>query len=166
MKSKVAFYGVFIALALIIGYLETWIPVPYGIPGMKLGLTNIVIIVVIFTMGEKEGFLLSAVRIILSGMLFGSIYSVVYSFAGAILSFVFMVILKRTKKFSIISVSAVGGIVHNMGQLVVAIFLVENVRLIYYVPMLITGGLVTGILIGTVAREIEKRIKKLAVLQF
>ena len=113
MKSKAAYFGVFIALALIFSYVETLIPIQVGIPGVKLGLANLVVVVVLYKMGVKEAYTLAVVRVILSGFLFGNLFSIVYSLAGGLLSLTVMVALKRTKAFSLLGISAMGGVFHG-----------------------------------------------------
>ena len=159
MKKKVAFLGVFLALALIFSYIETWIPNVFGVPGIKLGLANIVIIILLFRFGTKEAYGISAARVILAGFLFGNLASILYGLAGAMLSLTVMLLLKKTGKFKVITVSAVGGICHNVGQLIVAILVLENYRISYYLPVLLISGLVTGILIGIVAQEVILRLR-------
>lgn len=159
MKKKVAFLGVFLALALIFSYIETWIPNVFGVPGIKLGLANIVIIILLFRFGTKEAYGISVARVILAGFLFGNLASILYGLAGAMLSLTVMLLLKRTGKFKVITVSAVGGICHNVGQLIVAILVLENYRISYYLPVLLISGLVTGILIGIVAQEVILRLR-------
>lgn len=160
MKKKVAFLGIFLALALIFSYVESMIPFFFGVPGMKLGLANIVIVILLYCIGPKEAYGVSVARVLLAGFLFGNLYSIIYSLAGAFLSLTVMFLLKKTDKFKIISVSAVGGISHNIGQLVVAMLAVENYRIAYYLPVLLIAGIVTGILIGIVAQEVVIRIKQ------
>lgn len=159
MKKKVAFLGVFLALALIFSYIETWIPNVFGVPGIKLGLANIVIIILLFRFGTKEAYGISVARVILAGFMFGNLASILYGLAGAMLSLTVMLLLKKTGKFKVISVSAVGGICHNVGQLIVAILVLENYRISYYLPVLLISGLVTGILIGIVAQEVILRLR-------
>lgn len=159
MKKKVAFLGVFLALALIFSYIETWIPNVFGVPGIKLGLANIVIIILLFRFGTKEAYGISVARVILAGFMFGNLASILYGLAGAMLSLTVMLLLKKTGKFKVITVSAVGGICHNVGQLIVAILVLENYRISYYLPVLLISGLVTGILIGIVAQEVILRLR-------
>ena len=163
MKSRVAYFGVFTALALIFSYVETLIPIPFGIPGMKLGLANLVIVIALYKMKVREAFLLSVVRVLLSGFLFGNYFSIIYSLAGALLSLSVMAMLKRTDGFSVMGVSIAGGVCHNIGQLIVAMAVVETFSVIYYVPVLLVAGLVTGLLIGTGAEEMLKRLKNLKI---
>lgn len=158
MKNKIAYWGVFLALALVCSYVESLIPISFGIPGVKLGLTNIVVILMLYTIGAKDAILISVLRIILAGFMFGNAFSIIYSLAGGILSFVVMLLLKNTGKFKILSISTAGGISHNVGQLIVAALVVENYNILFYVPVLIIAGIITGFLIGLLAGEIVLRI--------
>ena len=158
MKSKAAYFGVFIALALIFSYVETLIPIQVGIPGVKLGLANLV---VVYKMGIKEAYTLAVVRVILSGFLFGNLFSIVYSLAGGLLSLTVMVALKRTKAFSLLGISAMGGVFHNVGQLIMAALVLESLSIGYYLPVLLISGLVTGILIGIISGEMLKRLNRI-----
>lgn len=158
MKNKIAYWGVFLALALVCSYVESLIPISFGIPGVKLGLTNIVVILMLYTIGAKDVILISVLRIILAGFMFGNAFSIIYSLAGGILSFVVMLLLKNTGKLKILSVSVAGGISHNVGQLIVAALIVENYNILFYVPVLIIAGIITGFLIGLLAGEMVLRI--------
>lgn len=158
MKNKIAYWGVFLALALVCSYVESLIPISFGMPGVKLGLTNIVVILMLYTIGAKDAILISVLRIILAGFMFGNAFSIIYSLAGGILSFVVMLLLKNTGKLKILSISTAGGISHNVGQLIVAALVVENYNILFYVPVLIIAGIITGFLIGLLAGEIILRI--------
>lgn len=159
MKNKVAYMGLFLALALICSYVESLIPFYFGVPGVKLGLTNIVVVMVLYCIGAKEAFGISVLRIILSGFLFGNLFSILYSLAGGLLSFFIMLLLKKTKKFGIPAVSVAGGISHNIGQLIVAALVVENYHIFYYGTVLFAAGIATGFLIGMTAQEVVLRVK-------
>lgn len=156
--KKTAYMGLFLALALICSYIESLIPFHFGIPGVKLGLTNIVIIVMLYCTDAKSALLVSVLRILLAGFLFGNMFSILYSLAGGLFSFLCMFLLKLTGKFKIISISAVGGVTHNLGQITVAALVVENIRLFYYFPLLLFAGLITGTLIGIAAQEVIVRL--------
>ena len=156
--KKTAFLGVFLALALICSYVESLIPFYFGIPGVKLGLANIVVVLMLYYTGAKEAFLVSMLRVLLAGFLFGNLFSILYSFAGAAFSFACMYLLKKTGKLHIFSISAAGGAAHNLGQILVAALIVENLNLFYYFPVLLLAGLLTGILIGILSREILIRL--------
>ena len=162
MKNKTAYFGVFTSLALILSYVETLIPISFGIPGIKLGLANLVIVIVLYTYGGKEAFLLSVTRILLSGFLFGNLSMILYSMAGGVFSLAIMVLLRKTNLvhtggFSIQGVSIAGGVFHNIGQLLLAMMIVETYQVGYYFPVLLISGLVTGLLIGIVSSEVLKR---------
>ena len=159
MKKKVAFLGIFLALALILSYVESLIPFYFGVPGMKLGLTNVIVVLMMYLIGEKEALAVSVLRVILAGFLFGNAFSILYSLAGAVLSFAVMAFLKRTGKLNVITVSAMGGISHNLGQILVAAAVVENYNLFFYFPPLMIAGIVTGTVIGVLARELIFRLR-------
>ena len=153
-KKKTAYLGVYLALALICSYVESLIPFYFGIPGVKLGLTNIVVVLMLYCVGTKEALAVSALRIVLAGFLFGNMFSILYSLAGGLLSF----LVKRMKWFGVLPVSVSGGIFHNVGQLIVAAYVVENYNIFYYMPVLLFAGALTGFLIGIAAQEMIKRI--------
>ena len=161
MKKSVAFWAMFLALALILSYVESLIPFFCGVPGMKLGLPNLVIVMILYCMGTKEAYLISIVRVLLSGFLFGNLFSIGYSLAGAMLSLTIMMLLKRTGKLKVITVSAIGGICHNIGQLIVASLVVESYNIFYYTPVLLIAGLITGIIIGVISQEMILRLGRL-----
>ena len=159
-SRKIASYGLFIALPFIFSYVEYLIPMPFAIPGMKLGLANLVIIIAIYGIGTKEAFILSMARILLVGFTFRDPSTLLFSFAGGILSLILMATFKKSRLFSMVGVSIIGGIAHNIGQIIVAIFYVNNPSLIYYLPLLLVSGVVSGTLIGILGALIIKRIKK------
>lgn len=156
--KKLAMMGLFTALALIFGYVEAILPISIGIPGVKLGLANLVVVFALYRLRPVEAFWINVVRIILISFMFGNLSMMIYSLAGGILSFAAMGLLKKSGKFSIYGVSVAGGVFHNVGQLVVAMLVLETVSLVYYGPVLLISGLVTGLLIGIVAQEVLKRI--------
>ncbi len=147
-------------MAMILGYIESLFPIFYGIPGVKLGLANSMSLVILYMIGTAGAFCVSIIRVVLSGFLFGNLFSIAYSMAGALLSMTVMSLMKRNKHFSILGISMMGGIAHNIGQLIVAILLVENLNLMYYLPVLLLSGLLTGLLIGFLSSEILKRLPK------
>ena len=161
MKTrKIAYLGVFLALALILSYVESLIPFYFGIPGVKLGLTNLIVVVMLYCTGTKEAFGVSVARILLAGFLFGNLFSSLYSLAGGVLSFIVMCLLKKTGRFHVISVSVTGGISHNIGQLIAAAFVVETYDIFYYMPFLLIAGVATGFVIGMLAQEFILRFEK------
>ena len=155
--SKVARYGLLIALALALSWLESLLP-PLGVPGVKLGLPNLVIVFALYRLGAWDAWRLSAVRVLLASALFGSGVSLAYSAAGAVLSLTVMGLLKKTGKFSPVGVSVAGGVAHNAGQILMAMALLETARLAWYLPVLWISGTVAGALIGIVSGELVKRV--------
>ena len=125
---KVAIFGVFTALALIFSYVELLIPINFGIPGAKLGLANLMTVLVLYKMGIKEALTLSVTRIILSGFMFGNLFGILYSLSGGLLSFLVMVLLKKSDRFSVAGVSIGGGTAHNIGQLLLQWLLYRHIR--------------------------------------
>lgn len=161
MKSseKTAYYGIFAGLAIIMGWVEMMIPIPIPVPGVKLGLANVIVVMAMYYFGNKTAFGISIIRIIISGLLFSGFSGFLYSMAGAILSFTVMVIAKNIFKFNIYSVSILGGICHNIGQIVVASLVVKT-NLSIYMPILIISGIITGALIGIIAKNCLNHIKR------
>ena len=131
-----------------------------GIPGIKLGLANLVVVTAMYTVGEKQAFAISVIRIILAGLTFGGVFSLVYSLAGGILSFFAMLLAKRCKALSITGVSIIGGSVHNIGQIAAAAVVMQTYRIVYYLPVLLLSGAVTGAVIGIVSGIIVNRLNK------
>jgi len=157
-ERKVALYGLLTALAFVLSYIEAQIPVLFAVPGMKLGLTNLVILFSLYRMSSRDALLLNIVRMILVAATFGNLFSLAYSLAGGILSWLAMILLKRSKKFSMVGVSVAGGVAHNVGQILVAIFVLETGKLIYYLPVLLVSGLAAGVVVGILGGELVKRI--------
>lgn len=158
-KKVVAYFGMFLALALILSYVESLVPIALGIPGVKLGLANLITVIVLYRIGAREAFLLSLLRVTVAGFLFGNLFAILYSMAGACASLAVMVLLKRIGTFSIIGVSIAGGVFHNIGQLVVAMLVLQSASLVYYFAVLMIAGLVTGFLIGILSMETMKRLR-------
>lgn len=151
--------GLLTALALTAGYIELLIPVPIGIPGVKLGLANLMIVWALYALGPADALAINGIRILLSGFLFGNLSMILYSLAGAALSFVCMYGAKKSGRFSMTGVSIIGGVTHNAGQLLTAMLVLETKSLFYYGPVLLAAGLITGMLIGIVAGEVQKRVR-------
>lgn len=156
--EKIAQLGFLTALALIASYIEMLIPLPIGIPGVKLGLANLIIVWTLYTLKPGEVLAVNGMRILLVGFLFGNLSMTLYSLAGAVLSFVCMCAAKKSGLFSVIGVSVVGGVAHNIGQIIVAMLVLETAHLIYYAPVLLLSGVATGFLIGIITEEVRKRL--------
>ena len=155
--------GMLVALAMVLGFVETLIPINLGIPGMKLGLANIVVVIALFLFDVKTAVVVSILRIILIAMTFGNMSMMFYSIAGASLSLLSMVTVSKIKSFSLISVSIIGGIMHNVGQIICAAVVVRTNGVFTYLPVLIIAGLVSGALIGIVAGLILVRLTNVKI---
>ncbi|MCR5357437.1 MAG: Gx transporter family protein [Lachnospiraceae bacterium] len=156
---RVAYIAVFTALSAVIGYVELLIPINiFGIPGVKLGLANIASVIAMYLFGPAYAFLIMTTRVILLGLMFGNMYSVLFSFAGGSLSIIAMMIFKKSGAFSVYGVSTVGGTVHNLGQLLVASVTLNGIKLYYYAPVLIIAGEVCGFVIGALSAVILNRL--------
>lgn len=158
-KSRVAFLGLFTAFAMILSFVESQIPTFVAIPGIKLGLPNIAIIIILYHFGWKEASIISLLRVILTSLLFGTVLSMLYSIAGAVLSLVAMILLKKV--LSTVTISVIGGVCHNIGQILVAILVTETQQLLYYLPVLIISGVIAGIVVGIIAALSVKKIEKI-----
>lgn len=156
--KKITIAALMAALALIFSYVEVLIPFTVGVPGIKLGVANIVVIIVLYYLGPKYAITVNVVRVLIAGLLFNGLFGALYSLAGAIVSFIVMVVLKKTDIFSIVGISMAGGVAHNLGQILVAAFLISNIKIFVYFPALIISGVVTGAIIGILAGLILKRL--------
>lgn len=159
MKSKnIAALGVFTALAMILSYVESLIPLSFALPGIKMGLPNIVIVFALYRLSLSEACIISAIRVVLVAALFGNSLSLIYSVCGALLSLTVMALLKKSGRFSTVGVSAAGGVFHNVAQIAAAVFMLGTKEIAYYLPVLCVSGMVTGIGIGIVAAILIERV--------
>lgn len=161
MNKRLARMAMLLALAVIMGYLESLIPIVPMIPGIKLGLANFVIVLVMYLFSIREAVVISVLRIILVGFLLSNMSMILYSLAGAVLSLTVMALLKRCQHFSIYGVSMAGGIMHNVGQLLVAGALMGFQAILWYVPFLLMAGLLAGLLIGFLVRVSYGRLENI-----
>lgn len=158
--KHIAVCGVLTALAMVLSYAESLIPVTIGVPGAKLGLPNVVTMFALYTVGAPSAFGLTLLRILLVGFTFGSPFTIFYSLCGSLVSFASMLLLKRTGAFGIIGVSALGGVMHNAGQLLCAAFLVKTAYVFAYFPVLLPAGIGAGLVIGILGGELTKRLSR------
>lgn len=158
---RTAFLGLLLALAVLFGYVEAVLPVPMPVPGMKLGLANIVIVSVLYLAGWRQALIISCLRVLIIGFLFGNLFSISYGLTGTVLSILGMTLLKRTGRFSVLSVSALGGVLHNCGQILVASAVVIGFPWQWYLPVLMFAGLASGLIIGAVNRLVIPRVRPL-----
>ena len=153
--------GLTIALAMIMSYIEALVPLSFAVPGIKMGLANIVIIFVLYKIGTKEAILVSLIRVILVSLLFSNVMAMAYSIAGATLSLSIMWLLKKADKFSFVGVSIAGGIMHNVGQIIMAVILLGTQQIALYLPVLMITGTATGVVIGIVSGLVINRFKNI-----
>lgn len=158
--SKVAKYGLLIALAMVLSYVESLVPVFFAVPGMKLGLTNVVVLFALYAMDDKSAIVINIIRILLVGFMFGNGMSILYSLAGGLLSGIVMIALKRFSPLGIVTVSIAGGIAHNLGQILVAMILLQTKAIAWYLIILWFTGIGAGIVVGVISSEIVKRLSK------
>ncbi len=159
MRSRVAVLGVFITAAMLCSYIESCIPISFGVPGMKLGLANLAVVILLYKSNSKDAYLVSTIRVILVGILFGNLASIWFGLVGCSLSLGVMSILKRTEAFSVYGVSVAGAVAHNIGQMLVALYVVASFPIGYYIPVLLVAGVGTGFVIGYISQEVLKRIQ-------
>ena len=163
--GKIALYGMMTALAFLLSYVETLIPLNLGVPGVKLGLANLASIVSLYLLGAGAA-AIALVRIVLVGFTFGNLSMMLYSLAGAAVSLLLMVVFRRLDWFGVTGVSILGGAGHNIGQLIVAALVVENASLFYYLPVLLAAGTAAGALIGLLGGILVNRLKCLDLTKF
>lgn len=162
--KKVALLGILTSVALILSYIEAILPPVWSaVPGIKMGLPNIVIIFLLYRFGVKEAAIVSFIRIFIVALLFGNVMTLAYSFAGAFLSIVLMAIFKKTDAFSVVGTSIIGGVAHNLGQIIVAIFLFDTVQIGYYMAVLAVTGTIAGVFIGLAGAYLLKRLEKYSI---
>ena len=148
-----------VTFAIVLSFIESQIPAFVTIPGVKVGLANIAVIFMLYKFGVKEAIVVSLVRIILISILFGQAVSFFYSISGAVLSFTVMLLIKKLTPLSEVVVSVVGGIMHNVGQIIAASILLETNVVVYYLPFLLVSGTVAGIVVGVVSAILIKKVK-------
>lgn len=161
MKAKrITILSLFCALAMIMSYLESLVPLPLPF-GIKVGLPNIIIVFILCRVGIKEAIAVSLVRVILVSLLFGNALSLAYSLAGAVLSLTLMIVLNSFKNFSTVGISVVGGVTHNAGQIIVACIVMDTAQISYYMPILAISGIVAGVLVGIAGHLLIKKFPKI-----
>ncbi len=155
-----AYSACLIGLAMIFSYVESLIPLNFGIPGVKLGLANLVVVAGLAFLPPLQILAVLISRICLTGLLFGNVLSLAYSLAGGLLSFLVMLLLKKIKGFSMTGISIAGGVAHNVGQLLTAMVILGNVHLGWYFPPLLVAGVVAGGLIGMLAGRVQAVVRR------
>lgn len=155
---SIAKFGLLVAVAMVLSWLEAQLVPFIPFPGVRLGLTNLVVLVALYKLGEKEAIGLNLVRILLVGLSFGNAFSLMYSLAGGLLSGLVMLLLKKTNRFNIVTVSVAGGIFHNVGQLLVAAAVLGSGAVLYYLVILWISGIIAGAFVGLICAELLKRL--------
>ena len=158
IAKRLAFLSVAIALSMILSFVESQIPPLSTIPGVKIGLANIVTVFLLYKLGIKEAVTVSVIRVLLSALLFGSFVSLMYSAFGAVSALIIMIPAKRFSPFSPIGVSVLGAVAHNAGQILAALILLGNAAIVYYLIPLTVSGLIAGILVGLLGGIVAERI--------
>ena len=159
MKGKdLALRGLLLALALVLSWLESLLPLSFAVPGIKLGLPNLAVVFALYRLSWRDAALISLLRVLLISLLFGSWAALAWSAAGAALSLAVMALLQHTGKFKIAAVSVAGGVAHNLGQIAVAALLLETIRIVYYLPALLVSGTVAGVIIGLLSAVLVRRV--------
>lgn len=164
MKNKIkqiAMMAILIALSFVLSYVDSLIVLPFGIPGIKLGIANIAIIYTLYKIGAKEAIVVSILRLVLSSILFGSVLTFLYSLVGAVLSLSLMIILKKYTNLALITISISGAILHNIGQIIVAVIVMATKEIVFYLPILIITGILSGIGVGILSVLTIKYTKNL-----
>ena len=159
--TRIALSGLLVALMLVLGFIESLIPVATAVPGVKLGLSNGVLIFAVYMLGIPTSFVLMILKVVLSGFMFGGVSAMMYAFAGGLVSLTLMVLLSRVKGMHPVVVSMVGGVGHNVGQVALAMLMLNTPRLLYYMAVLMVVGLVCGAVTGVSANAVMGHLKKL-----
>lgn len=155
---KIAQIGVLVALAMVLSYVESLFPAFVAVPGVRIGLANIAVVFALYRLGFKEALGISLFRVVLSSLLFGSLLSMAYSAAGAVLSLLMMALIKKTRLFGTVAVSVVGGVSHNLGQIAIACLILQSRVVVYYIPVLILSGVAAGVVIGIISAVVIARL--------
>lgn len=156
--KRLTYSALMAALALIFSYIEVLIPFNIGVPGIKLGIANLVVIIALYYLGPGYAFSINLIRVVVAGLLFNGLFGFLYSLAGAVLSFAIMFLAKKSGLFSITGVSICGAVFHNLGQIIIAAFLISSLKIFAYFPVLIISGVVCGTIIGIIAYLIMQRL--------
>lgn len=163
--KKLTFLSIMTAFALVLSYLEFLLPPIYAaVPGVKIGLPNVVIIYLLYKFSLKEAALVSLVRLLVVTLLFGNVMTLLYSIAGAVLSLAIMSVLKMTKTFSMVGVSVAGGVFHNVGQIIVAALVLKTAEIGFYMPVLAVSGILAGVAVGLISVILLKKTERFRFL--
>lgn len=155
--KRIAKLSILLSISVVLGLIESFIPIMNGIvPGIKLGLANIVIVFAIYELSFKDAIYISVLRVLLIGILRTGLFSISFFFSlgGALLSIVFMYLAKVYTKMSIVGVSVVGSIFHSIAQIIIACIFLSNINIVYYLPILLISSIVTGVIVGSISSKL------------
>ena len=159
MTHRISMYAMYTALAFVFSYIESLIPLSIGIPGVKPGFANIMILLVVCSSGHiTDAYSIAVIRVVLTGLTYGNLSTMIYALAGTLLATTSMLISKNSGLLSTTGISIIGGIAHNIGQLIAAIIMLSTAGLIYYLPVLVISGLVTGMVTGIITDKCIKHL--------
>lgn len=162
--KKQVFLGLMLAIAVTIGYIESMMPLPIPLPGARLGLSNVVVLTVIVVFGARDGFAVAVLKSVMLMLVTGRVTGFFYSFSGAVLSCIAMILAYRyIKTASLIGISIIGSFFHNLGQVATAILMVHNKGLLIYLPLLLILGLFTAYFVGLTAKMASSHLLKMGV---
>lgn len=156
--AKAALYGILIALAMVMSFVESLIPIPIPVPGVKLGLANLVTVTGLYLVGIRGTVCLTLLRVVLVGFSFGNPYSMIYGLSGSLLSLFVMALAKKYRLFSQTGISILGGIAHNIGQITFAALIVRTPGVYVYLPALLVAGCISGLVIGILGGILTERL--------
>lgn len=159
--SKLTRLAMFLALGLVLSYLENLIPLNFSIPGVKVGLANMVTMFVLYCYGTKDSALILILRVLLSGFLFSGLSTILFGIVGGFFCILSMHFVKKSNYFSVMGVSMTGAVFHNIGQIIAAFIVMQNTNILYYIPYLCLTGLVSGLLIGYISAFLVKRFQNI-----
>ncbi|MGN0523441.1 MAG: Gx transporter family protein [Eubacterium sp.] len=158
--KRISIVALSVALAFVLSFFESLVPVNIGIPGVKLGIANVVVLTALYLLPKRDAFFISMVRILISGLVFSGAFSLVYSFAGGLLSFLVMIAAMRCRGLSIMGVSVLGALSHNAAQILVAAIVMNTYRIAYYLPVLLISAAVAGVAVGVLGGVVVKRLER------
>lgn len=162
---RLSLLSLLMALALVLGWLESLVPLPIPVPGIKLGLSNVVLLFSLYTLRRRDALLLLIAKVTLSCLLFSGFPAFAYATTGGLFSLGGMIVLKGRKGFSVVGVSVVGAVLHNVGQILAAVVLLGTSQLIYLLSVLLVAGVVTGLLTGLAASLILRALERNGALK-
>lgn len=162
MKTKkITEMGLLLAVSLVLSYFETLLPVFIAVPGVKLGLANVITMLILYRFHAKAAFFFMTLRVVMTGFLFSGISGIIYSFVGGLFCILIMSLAKRFSFFSTLGVSMLGAIFHNLGQILVACVVMENSHILYYLPVLCLSGILAGVIIGYITKLILEKFSEI-----